>query len=45
MTSLYHLQVEKDGVRGDWYAIAESAVEAIVQTLGLGVDVIGWDFK
>lgn len=41
---IYALNVEKNGVKGTWYSVAESATEAIVRTLALGVNVLDCHF-
>lgn len=41
----YTLLIEKDGITGSWVTVADSATEAILRTLALGVNVLGWELK
>ena len=41
---IYKLEIEKGGANGYWYVMADSIIEAMVRTLSLGVNVLGWSF-
>lgn len=42
---IYKMRVERDGATCDWYTIADSAIEAIVKTVLLGLTIVSWELS